>query len=556
MKCVIYCRVSTEKQIKNGSGIESQKIACIKHAAFYGYEVIHIYEDKAKSGKNTDRDALQQMLQFLKHSQEPVVVLVYDLSRLSRELSDFSSIKKEIFNHKHSLATANNGTFNDTPESNMMANMQLSFAQYEREYGAERSKKNMKLFAEQGYWMFQMPPGYKRGKNARKNHLLRDEPLATILENALNKFASAELLLQKDVQDYLIQQFTLNHMDIPKNIQDYTKRLLMQEKYTGYGSYSKWNIPYQKWYIEPLISVYTYEQIQKRLHKITRVTNASYNETDPRFPLRGQIRCPYCGGLISGSMTKSGKYPYYYCNKTGCKGKAQINVTPDRLHKDFENLLSSISTKYQFVNVFRDLAHKLYLNHIDKSASNIKYLQAKFNDITKEIEKTFATLNEATNDLVKKYTEEQLNGLLQQQESIKEQIRRPQKEVMNFDTAFDYLLQVINNPVYMWRNGDYYIRKQLCDIIFIKKPKYRKSTLFYDYELAPIFYELDSMYSLMVDILGKDIAKVISTAPEDLLVLHDTDCTQDIFTDCRTTAKPQISGKNSPVLHINSYLVP
>ncbi|MBT9161159.1 MAG: hypothetical protein DDT26_02460 [Dehalococcoidia bacterium] len=44
-KAVIYCRVSTKRQAKEGNGLESQETRCREYASFRGHDVVRVFTD-------------------------------------------------------------------------------------------------------------------------------------------------------------------------------------------------------------------------------------------------------------------------------------------------------------------------------------------------------------------------------------------------------------------------------------------------------------------------------------------------------------------------------
>ena len=64
-KCFVYLRVSTAEQANEGYSIENQKRVCIEFAKIKGYHVEQVFIDDGKSGRTTDRPALQEMLKIL-----------------------------------------------------------------------------------------------------------------------------------------------------------------------------------------------------------------------------------------------------------------------------------------------------------------------------------------------------------------------------------------------------------------------------------------------------------------------------------------------------------
>src|SRR4051812_48423926 len=86
---VIYTRYSTERQDSRTN--EDQSRRCRKFAESTGrYEVVDQFDDQAISGATLDRPGLQRLLNEVQSGRACRfrVVLVDDLSRLSRDLGD------------------------------------------------------------------------------------------------------------------------------------------------------------------------------------------------------------------------------------------------------------------------------------------------------------------------------------------------------------------------------------------------------------------------------------------------------------------------------------
>ena len=96
-RCVIYCRVSTNNQVHEGSGLETQEALCRQWAHKHGIIVEDLFVDAGKSGKSiNNRNELERMVKFLKRAKQPYIVLFFDLQRLSREVTDFGIIRRDI----------------------------------------------------------------------------------------------------------------------------------------------------------------------------------------------------------------------------------------------------------------------------------------------------------------------------------------------------------------------------------------------------------------------------------------------------------------------------
>lgn len=89
LKCYVYIRVSTAMQV-DGYSLEAQNGRLTKYAEFQGMEVVKVYCDAGKSGKNiTGRPEFSQMLQEVADSKDGVdYILVFKLSRFGRNAAD------------------------------------------------------------------------------------------------------------------------------------------------------------------------------------------------------------------------------------------------------------------------------------------------------------------------------------------------------------------------------------------------------------------------------------------------------------------------------------
>jgi site-specific DNA recombinase len=96
MRAVVYCRVSTEDQEREGTSLDSQREACIKKAWELGYEapeefiILETY-----SGLTLDRPKLPQLRQWVR-DKEVEAVIAYTLDRLSRDPVHFIILQQEL----------------------------------------------------------------------------------------------------------------------------------------------------------------------------------------------------------------------------------------------------------------------------------------------------------------------------------------------------------------------------------------------------------------------------------------------------------------------------
>ena len=80
---VIYARFSSQSQ--DEQTIEVQRKACYDFAERHGYNVVDVYVDEAKTGRNDNRPAFKKMLQDSEKGNFQYVI-VYKYDRFARNM--------------------------------------------------------------------------------------------------------------------------------------------------------------------------------------------------------------------------------------------------------------------------------------------------------------------------------------------------------------------------------------------------------------------------------------------------------------------------------------
>lgn len=163
-KVAIYSRKS--KFTGKGESTQNQIEACKRKIdlTFDNIDLendIIIYEDEGFTGYNTNRPAFQKMLKDIREKKIKAIAF-YKLDRISRNVSDFSSLVIELDNFDVSFLSATESMENVTPSGRAMMFMISVFAQLERDTIAERIRDNMHELAKTGRWLGgNTPTGFK-----------------------------------------------------------------------------------------------------------------------------------------------------------------------------------------------------------------------------------------------------------------------------------------------------------------------------------------------------------------------------------------------------------
>lgn len=148
-----YLRVSTEEQANSGLGLDAQRDTIQRYADAHGWD-IEWYEDAGLSAKSLDRPQLQAALTRL-HSKRRDVdgIVVAKLDRLSRSVVDFASVLELARARGWALVAIDLGVDTSSPTGELVANLMMSVAQWERRVIGERTSAAMQAAKRAGRHM-------------------------------------------------------------------------------------------------------------------------------------------------------------------------------------------------------------------------------------------------------------------------------------------------------------------------------------------------------------------------------------------------------------------
>jgi site-specific DNA recombinase len=196
-KCLIYCRVSSQRQVDEGHGLDGQEKRCRDYAISQGYQIIDVFPDEAMSGGLFDRPGMKKLLNCLeKYQNEPekVVVVFDDLKRFARDTEVHFGLKREIYG-RNGRVECPNFKFEDSPEGKFVETVMAATSELERNQNKRQVKQKMKARIDLGFWPFCPPLGLANTKDPIRGKVLTNqEPLASIFKEAIEGFGSRKLM--------------------------------------------------------------------------------------------------------------------------------------------------------------------------------------------------------------------------------------------------------------------------------------------------------------------------------------------------------------------------
>src|SRR6266849_2516527 len=138
LRLAIYARVSTEEQ-REGQTIDSQVSELERFSREKGWPIVGIYKDEGWSGGVMERPELDRLRD---DAQKGVfeAALINDVDRLARDVAHLGVIKRDL-ERKGAKVIFRKLPSDTSPTSNLMVNILGSFAEFERELIADRTRR-------------------------------------------------------------------------------------------------------------------------------------------------------------------------------------------------------------------------------------------------------------------------------------------------------------------------------------------------------------------------------------------------------------------------------
>jgi site-specific DNA recombinase len=180
VRCAIYTRKSTEEGLEQEfNSLDAQREsaeAFIRSQAHEGWTCLPArYDDGGFTGGNMERPALQRLLADIQAGKIDCVVC-YKVDRLSRSLLDFAKMMETFEQHGVSFVSITQQFNSATSMGRLVLNVLLSFAQFEREIIAERTRDKMAATRRKGKWSGGTPVlGYDLDPRGRRLHVNEEE---------------------------------------------------------------------------------------------------------------------------------------------------------------------------------------------------------------------------------------------------------------------------------------------------------------------------------------------------------------------------------------------
>jgi len=328
VRCAIYTRKSTEEGLaQEFNSLDAQREASeafIQSQRSEGWVTLpERYDDGGYTGGNMDRPAMQRLLAEVEAGRVDCVV-VYKVDRLSRSLLDFARIMEAFEQHGVSFVSVTQQFNTTTSLGRLTLNILLSFAQFEREIIAERTRDKISAARRKGKWTGGHPVlGYDlapRGGRLLLNPAEAQRARA-IFELYLAHQALIPVVEELNRRGWRTKQWTTRDGK-PAGGNVFTKnrlfRMLTNALYIGKVEYHGGLYAGEH---EAIIDSATWERVQQTLHRNGRTGGAEVRNRYGAL-LKGLLHCATCnaGMIHTYTVQRSRRYRYYVCINAQQKG--------------------------------------------------------------------------------------------------------------------------------------------------------------------------------------------------------------------------------------------
>ena len=495
---LIYCRVSSKRQTIDGSGLDSQEHRCRQYAQGKGYEVLEVFPDDVSGGGDfMKRPGMVKLLNFLsQHPDENMIVIFDDLKRFARDTIFHFKLKKTLAQY-NALPECLNFRFEDTPEGEFVETVFAAQGQLERLQNRRQTVQKMKARLEQGFWVFRAPVGYAYQKTAEYGKLITpSEPVATMVKEALEGYASGRLQTQADVK-----RFLEGYPHFPRDSYGDVRYqrvtdILKCPMYAGFIENQEWDISMRKGKHEGLISYETYLKIQERL--VGKPLVKTRPDVKEDFPLRGFVVCGDCDRPLTACWSKSstGKlHPYYLCRYNHCESKGK-SIRRDVMEQEFEAILASLEPTKQLFSIASKMFRDLWDYQGRQGIAMVQSMKQELIKLEKQIQKLLDRIMNTDSDRLVGTYEDHLKKLESKKLKLAEKCDSNGESQAPFEEMFERAMTFLANPHRIWAKGTFQEKRTVLKLTFLDNLAYSRKTGYRTPKISIPFKALDDFSNL------------------------------------------------------------
>jgi DNA invertase Pin-like site-specific DNA recombinase len=474
-KAVLYARVSSKEQEREGYSIPAQCKLLRSYAERHSYNIIHEFID-VETAKQSGRALFTDMIRFLEEHPEVRTVLCEKTDRLYRNFRDYVTIDDLdltlIFVKEGSIL--NKGS---RSHEKFIHGIKVLMAKNYIDNLSEETRKGLLEKAEEGKFPGTAPLGY-----------LHDTVNKTIVADPDRAPAIWELFNLYATGDYSIRRLHVHAASVGLTSRKGNRIsrssisvLLKNPFYTGVFV---WNGKHYQGKHPPIVTKELFNKVQAVIAQRNDTRSVSHC-----FAYTGLLKCSHCGSGITAEIKKE-QYIYYHC--TFDKGKCgAAYVREEELERQFEEILTDFSFSPEVLEWMREALRQSAQEKKAFTDRALEKLSAENLKLKNRIDQMY--LDKLDGEIDETFYWEHVSQWREEQETILDRMKRHQNADQNYIEQGIRLLEVARNAPEFFRKHGQEERAQLLQFIL------HGSTLEKD-KILPVFRPpFDIIHALAAD---------------------------------------------------------
>lgn len=300
MKCVLYTRVSSKEQEREGFSIPAQQKLLTEYANKHDFQISQEFTD-VETAKSSGRKEFGRMVEYLDTNRDVRCILVEKTDRLYRNFKDY--VLLETLDLELHLVKENETISKDSrSHAKLIHGIKVVLSKNYIDNLSEEVKKGMREKAEQGKYPGKAPFGYRN--DTTEKSVVPDEKYAPLVKRLFQLYSTGAHSLAS-LRDKVYEEGwrTAKGRKIAKSM---VEMVLKNRFYLGEFT---WNRTRYRGQHVPLISKSLFESVHVVLTSTPRRQSGRRE-----FLFKGILKCGHCECAIVGEL-KKGKYVYYHCTQ-------------------------------------------------------------------------------------------------------------------------------------------------------------------------------------------------------------------------------------------------
>jgi len=373
VKAVLYTRVSSKEQEKEGYSIPAQQKLLREYSRKLGLTIAQEFTD-VETAKSAGRTRFGKMFEYLKANPSVRVILVEKTDRLYRNFRDY--VLLEDLGVEIHLVRENEIISKDSrSHAKFIHGIKVLMAKNFIDNLSEEVKKGLLEKAERGQWPHQAPLGYVNNVTTRL--VEPDSEKVPHVRRLFEMYSTGEYSISR-VRDRLYAE-GLRSRTGKRLSKSMTEMILKNPFYHGEFIWS--GVRYNGVH-EPLINRELFDRVQQVLKADGK---PRFRKRD--FAFKGLLKCARCGCAIVAEI-KKGKYIYYHC--TQGRGECdQPYVREEVLEAELGEVLKTIQVDQDVADWIVNALESSQKDEREYRESQVKRLQRRHNDLQARLDKAY-----------------------------------------------------------------------------------------------------------------------------------------------------------------------